>query len=221
MSDELALPGAGETASGLIPGMAGAIECLLAMPRNVPRGVAVVCHPHPLHGGAMSNKVVYTLASCALKQDLAAARFNFRGVGRSQGSHDHTRGETVDCLTVVQWMRSQVPGVPLLLAGFSFGAYVALKAASQAGAVALLSVAPPFGRYLEQTQNPPHPGCPWRILHSRDDDIVAYEDTVAAAAEYDPAPEWVVVDGAGHLFHGRLQDVQEAAMPFLRRSFAG
>lgn len=212
-------PAPGGSARGVIDGAAGAIECLIARPKAAERGVAVVCHPHPLHGGAMSNKVVYTLSSCALQAGLAVARFNFRGVGASGGQHDNTRGETEDCVRVVDWMRRQKVPDDLLLAGFSFGAYVSLKAASRTGARVLVSVAPPFGRYLEIAEDPPHPGCPWLVLHSRDDDIVAYDDTAAAAARYQPPPQWVAVDGAGHLFHGRLADVQEAVVPFLQSAW--
>ncbi|MFX4861169.1 alpha/beta fold hydrolase, partial [Acinetobacter baumannii] len=82
----------------------------------------VVCHPHPLFGGAMTNKVAYTLASCALKAGMAAARFNFRGVGRSTGLHDDGRGEVEDVLAVVAWMRQALPAAECALAGFSFGA---------------------------------------------------------------------------------------------------
>lgn len=215
MNTPLSWPAPGAASQGLIEGAAGPIECLVARPKGAARGVAVVCHPHPLHGGAMSNKVVYTLAACAQRRGLAVARFNFRGVGASGGVHDHTRGETEDCLRVIDWMRSHGETDALLLAGFSFGAYVSLKAASRAGARALVSIAPPFGRYLDQAEDPPHPGCPWLILHSRDDDIVSYDETAEAAARYQPAPQWVSVDGAGHLFHGRLADVQNTVDPFL------
>ena len=211
------LPVAGSSAERFIDGDAGRIECLVAVPRGAPRGIAVVCHPHPLFGGAMSNKVVYSLASTALAQGLVSARFNFRGVGKSEGAHDQARGETRDCLRVVQVLRQTVPGVPLLLAGFSFGAFVSLSAARDAGAAALVSIAPPFGRYFADAAHPPPPGCPWMVLHSRDDDTVPYDETTAVLRSYDPAPELVSVDGAGHFFHGRLGDVQDAMSAFLAR----
>ena len=211
------LPGAGESLHGSLGGAAGDIECLIAAPKTAPRGLAVICHPHPLFGGELSNKVTYSLASIALKHGLIAARFNFRGVGRSQGQHDGSRGETDDCVTVAEWMRTQWAGAPLLLAGFSFGAFVSLNAASRARPAALISIAPPFGRYFDGAANPPHPGCPWMALHSRDDDTVPYEETAAILNGYEPRPELVTVDGAGHFFHGRLQDLQLALLPFLKR----
>src|SRR4051794_657787 len=111
------LPAPGEAKTVMIPGAAGHIESLIAAPRTIasPAGFAVICHPHPLFGGALSNKVTYQLASCALKAGLHAARFNFRGVGRSSGVHDEGRGETEDTLAVVAWMREQLRGAELLL----------------------------------------------------------------------------------------------------------
>ncbi|TDU30847.1 hypothetical protein DFR24_0204 [Panacagrimonas perspica] len=219
MSPLAALPNAGESALGTLAGPAGDLECFVAVPRGEIRGIAVACHPHPLYGGAMSNKVVYALASAALAQGLVAARFNFRGVGQSTGTYDAARGETDDCLAVVDWLRAQQPGLPLLLAGFSFGAYVSLKAAATAQPAALVSIAPPFGRYFDDAELPPHPGCRWLAVHSRDDDTVSYDETAAILRDYDPAPTLVTVDGAGHFFHGRLQDIKEAVAPFLQELF--
>lgn len=163
----------------------------------------------------MSNKVVYSLASTADKAGLATLRFNFRGVGKSTGTHDDGLGETDDTVWLAQQLRAALPeGVLLLMAGFSFGGFVSLKAAPRAGAAALMSVAPPFSAtraiYAEADGPPPHPGCPWAVIHSRDDDTVAYEDTARVLAQYDPAPVLTTVDGAGHFFHGRLADISAA-----------
>lgn len=212
-----ALPAAGQSAQGTLAGPAGDLECIVAMPRGAVRGVAVACHPHPLYGGAMTNKVVYTLASTALAHGLVSARFNFRGVGRSQGTHDAARGEVDDVLAVVEWLRAQQPQQPLLLAGFSFGAYVSLKAASRVAAAALVSIAPPFGRYFDEATQPPHPGCPWLVVHSRDDDTVSFDETAAILDTYDPPPQREILDGAGHFFHGRLEDVRNPMKAFLDR----
>lgn len=210
-----ALPAPGQSAHGILAGPAGDLECMVAVPRGALRGLAVACHPHPLYGGAMSNKVVYTLASAALTQGFVSARFNFRGVGQSQGAHDAARGEVDDCLAVIDWLRTQQPGQPLLLAGFSFGAFVSLQAAARAHAAGLVTIAPPFGRYFDDAPQPLHPGCPWLVVHSRDDDTVSYEETAAILDTYDPPPRRITVDGAGHFFHGRLEDVREAMLAFL------
>jgi alpha/beta superfamily hydrolase len=217
------LPTAGTAQTRMIPGPAGRLEAVVAAPPHErPAGVAVVCHPHPLYGGALSNKVVYTLASCALKAGLVALRFNFRGVGRSEGQYDQGRGETEDALAAVAWLRERQPGAPLWLAGFSFGAYVALAAAARARPAALVSVSIPFGRVLGSSGAfvaPPHPNCPWLALHSRDDEVVNYEETRRALQAYHPPPQLVTLDGAGHFWHGRLGDLQQAVLPFVQRHF--
>lgn len=217
MHDQNVLPAPGQTRTELIPGAVGVIETLLAAPRGPAAGFAVICHPHPLFGGALSNKVVYTLAGCALKSGWYAARFNFRGVGRSGGLHDEGRGETDDTLTVVEWLRARLPGAPLLLAGFSFGAFVSIRAAERARPALQVSVAPPFGKYIGALPKPPRPDCPWLVVHSRDDDTVSYADTMGELSHYRPAPEIATLDGAGHFFHGRLGDLQHAVLDFLER----
>jgi alpha/beta superfamily hydrolase len=203
------LPEAGKALELLIPGPAGAIETLIAAPRAPARGFAVICHPHPLFGGAMSNKVTYALAATALRADLYALRFNFRGVGRSEGVHDRGRGETEDVIALV-------------LAGFSFGGFVSLRAAERARPTLQISVAPPFGeRYVGAFARPAHPGCPWLVVHSRDDDTVSYDDTVSVLRSFEPPPELATLDGAGHFFHGRLPELQDIASRFLGRHWPG
>jgi len=213
------LPSSGAADTLLLPGPAGAIETLVAVPAAPPQGLAVVCHPHPLHGGALSNKVTYTLAACALKAGLVAARFNFRGVGRSQGAHDGGRGETDDTLAVVTALREHLPGAGLLLAGFSFGAFVSLKAAAQANPQLQISVAPPF-KYFEGEALPPRPAAPWLVVHGLDDEVVDYAGTKAVLERYQPAPELVTLDGVGHFFHGRLGDLESAVSGFIRREWS-
>ena len=112
-----------------LDGHAGKMQCLLDLPDSEPRGIALVAHPHPLYGGTMENKVAQTLARTFVNLGYATARFNFRGVGESQGAWDEGRGEVDDALAVIAQHREA--GLPLLLAGFSFGAYVAAQAASQ------------------------------------------------------------------------------------------
>lgn len=219
-------PAAGMSWTGTVRGPQGHIEVLLAMPREPLRGACVICHPHPLYGGAMSNKVVYALASTAGKAGLATLRFNFRGVGKSAGLHDDGRGETDDTLWLARQWRAAVSALlrheaPLVLAGFSFGAFVSLKAAAAAQAVGLMSVAPPFSAtraiYADGDGPPPAPGCPWAVIHSKDDEVVGYADSTAVLAQYQPPPALTTVDGAGHFFHGRLDEIAEAFNPLLNQ----
>lgn len=213
---KLPTPGAADTL--LLDGPAGAIEALVAVPAGPLAGIAVVCHPHPLHGGALTNKVTYQLASCALKAGLAVARFNFRGVGRSAGTHDEGRGETEDTLAVATWLRRQVPGARLLLAGFSFGAFVSLKAAARASPALQVSIAPPF-KYFENEPLPPRPAAPWLVVHGRDDEVVDYSATKAVLDRYAPPPELVTLDGVGHFFHGRLRELERAVSTFINHQW--
>lgn len=205
------LPFSGKSGPLVIQGPIGIIQALWdEPPQAVCRGVVLICHPHPLHGGTMENKVVYALHRAAIKAGFASLRFNFRGVGTSAGMHDGSVGETEDTVFLGGWLRSKMPlPMPLILAGFSFGAFVALAAAWQLRANGLVSIAPPFGRYLGQRENPPAPRCVWRVLHSLDDPVVSYHETLAQLQAYVPPPTLITVDGAGHFFHGRLNDVAE------------
>lgn len=223
MNSDSDLPAPGAAKEVFVSGPAGRLEALVAMPKTEmpPRGFCVVGHPHPLFGGAMSNKVVYTLASCALKAGLVAMRFNFRGVGRSQGLFDESRGEVDDALAVFGWLRERMPEAPVVLAGFSFGAYVTLKAAATVHPQVQISVGIPFGRYVDGAAPPPHPGCPWLAAHSTDDEVVSYSESMAVLRGYQPPPQIATFEGAGHFFHGRLTDLQDAVLPFLQQHLPG
>ncbi len=217
------LPAAGENRTELIDGPAGHIEALFAGPRAaIARpGYALVCHPHPLLGGAMSNKVVYTLASCAQKAGLYALRFNFRGVGRSEGVYDEGRGETDDVVFLAQWLRQRLPQGPLVLMGFSFGAWVSTAAAARLEPRAQVSIAPPFAKYFEHMPLPARPRCPWLVVHGVDDEVVDYAPTRKLLEAYDPPPRLVSFDQAGHFFHGRLNELSNVVLPFLQTQLAG
>ncbi len=200
-----------------IPGPAGALQALIESPRGstpqdpVP-GVAIVCHPHPLYGGTLDNKVVWTLARSCLEAGATAIRFNFRGVGTSAGSYDEGRGETDDALAVAGWARQRWPGAALWLAGFSFGGAVAARAAARAAADRVVLVSPAVGRIQigEVT-----PACPWLVIQGDADDVVPAAEVTTWAAGLDPAPTVRVLPGAGHFFHGRLTELREAVLEFL------
>lgn len=200
----------------ILPGPAGALQGLLETPAGMGevRAVGVVCHPHPLKGGTMDNKVVYTVARAFLDAGAPTLRFNFRGVGESEGVYDGGRGETEDALAVIAQGRERWPQAELWLAGFSFGGAVAVRAAARAGCSRLVSVAPA----LSLTSGPDFvwPTCPWLIVQGDADDVVDPREAQKLAAQRDPAPQLATLAGAGHFFHGRLPELREAVSQFLR-----
>ena len=191
-----------------IAGPAGALEALVQERDGGPHPIAaVVCHPHPLFGGTLHNKVVHTLARSLRNGGAATLRFNFRGVGASEGRHDEGVGETADTLAAVAWARSRWPSAPLLLAGFSFGAAVAIRAAAAADPQWLISVAPAVDRV--SFEGLVIPRCDWLIVQGSADEIVAPESVRDWAARMAPHARVRELPGVGHFFHGRLHELQE------------
>jgi alpha/beta superfamily hydrolase len=202
-----------------VQGPAGALEVLLEDPQSgAQSGFAVICHPHPLHGGTMQNKVVHTLGRACQEYGMPSLRFNFRGVGSSAGSYDEGRGEMDDALAVIAWGRNRWPDVPLTLAGFSFGAMVALGAATRSSPSRLITVAPAVSR--AQFGEASSPGCPWLIVQGDADELVDIREVRAFAARFDPAPKLVVLPGGEHFFHGRLTQLRDQVLGFLRNEEA-
>jgi alpha/beta superfamily hydrolase len=199
-----------------IEGPAGRLEALLeCAPDAAPVGCAVVCHPHPLHGGTMQNKVAHTLARSFAGIGFAALRFNFRGVGRSEGHFDDGNGEVEDVLAAVRWMRAEQPGLPLWIAGFSFGAAMAVRAAVEARPDGLISIAPAVTRFAGNLES--QPACPWLILQGDEDELVDVEETIAWFNELAPGPELEVFSHTEHFFHGKLVELRAAVQEFVRR----
>jgi alpha/beta superfamily hydrolase len=213
-----------------IEGPAGMLQALLETPVTghgealVVPAFAVVCHPHPLFGGTMDNKVVYTVARAFEHLGAPAIRFNFRGVAASTGTYDEGRGEGDDALAVIAWGRQRFPGTPLWLAGFSFGGAVALRIASQAGPERMVLVAPGITR-LEGADfddaRAAEPTCPWLIVQGGADDVVPAPTVLEWAAGRQPLPgvpppEVTLLEDAGHFFHGRINELREAVLAFMR-----
>lgn len=200
-----------------IPGPAGPLEAVLDWPAADPRAVAVICHPHPLHEGTMQNKVVTTLARTFVHLDALAVRFNFRGVGASAGSWDDGRGEADDARAGVAFGRSRWPGLPLALAGFSFGGAVALDIAAGVEPFALVAAAPAVARL------PPGfiaPRCPWLVVQGDADDVVPTEEVTAFVRAQPHPPAHVLLPGVGHYFHRQLGPLADAVRGFLEPLFA-
>jgi hypothetical protein len=186
----------------IIQGPVGALESLLEIPQDGAARAAVICHPHPLYHGTMTNKVVHTLARTFRRLGAATLRFNFRGVGASAGLYDEGRGEIQDALAAAAYMREKFPGARLWMAGFSFGGVVALQAAALADASLLVTVAPAVHRLeYSETMNP---GCPWLLIHGEADTTVNCEENMKWLAQLDTPPEIFIAKGCGHFFHGKL-----------------
>lgn len=203
-----------------IAGAAGGIEALVELPAEgsvdgaTAARFAVVCHPHPLYGGTLDNKVVYTLARAFVELGVPSIRFNFRGVGGSAGSYDEGRGETTDALAVIAYGRERWPGAALWLAGFSFGGAIALRAGAQSRPQRLVVVAPGVTRVAMDGVG--SPGCPWLVVQGDADDVIE-PPAVLDWASRQTAPAVVrVLPGAGHFFHGRLHDLRAVVLEFLR-----
>ena len=200
-----------------LQGPAGKLESILDFPGDDQiSGAAVVCHPHPQHGGTMHNKVAHTLARAFVRTGFETLRFNFRGTEESEGHYDEGIGELDDALTALTWMRERRPDGPLWLAGFSFGAAIAIRAAVRAEVNGLVSVAPAVSRFANGLADQPE--CPWLVVQGDEDELVDIEETLAWLNRLDPGPELLVVTGAEHFFHGRLNDLREAVMEFIKKA---
>jgi alpha/beta superfamily hydrolase len=186
-----------------VAGPAGPIECVLDKPEAPPAGLAVVCHPHPQGGGTLDNKVVQTLARAFLQVGWASLRFNFRGVGASAGAWDEGRGELDDAFAVIRSARQrpEFAALPLALAGFSFGAFIAAAAAERLGEAdrpgRVVLVAPS----TEKQQLPAVPAGSI-VIHGDEDELVPLAATLAWARPQ--SLPVIVFPGVGHFFHGQI-----------------
>lgn len=197
----------------VLAGPAGALEAVIEDPQPpVVERFAVVCHPHPLHGGAMTNKVTHTLARTLQEIGVPTIRFNFRGVGKSAGAFDEGAGEVEDVLAAVSFGRERWKGAHLWLAGFSFGGYVALRAAQRAGARRLITVAPAVTKRFGSPRDIPVPDCPWTIIQGDADDVVDAAEVRVWTESLHPRPDLIVVPGVDHFFNGRLPDLKDAVL---------
>ncbi|AWL05617.1 alpha/beta hydrolase [Massilia oculi] len=198
-----------------LDGPAGKMQCLLDLPEGAPRGVALVAHPHPLYGGTMENKVAQTLARTFVTLGYAAARFNFRGVGESEGVHDEGRGEVDDMAVMYAHMREQYPDLPITLTGFSFGTFVqaqfALRLAAEGRpAERLVLVGTAAGKW-------PMPEVPQDtiLIHGELDDTITLKEVFDWARPLDLPV--TVITGADHFFHRKLGHIKNLVIQLWRR----
>lgn len=194
-----------------IPASHGHLEAILKEPKGEPRGVALVCHPHPLGGGTMHNKVVYRAASGLLDAGLVALRFNFRGVGASTGAHDDGDGERQDVLDALAFLTENYPNQPITLAGFSFGSRVGAEVAMDDARVArLISIGTPVDKYdfsfLKNVRKP------ILFVHGDSDEFGSVEHLnalIAQVAENADAT-LIVFENCGHFFDNHLNQLKDA-----------
>lgn len=203
------------TEKALLRGPEGNIDVLIDAPESV-RGIAVICHPHPLFGGANTNKVAHTLARVFRDLGYAALRPNFRGVGESEGEHDQGLGETEDILSVISWAQSRWGFLPLALGGFSFGGFVQTRVAARLAdgmtpprRLALVGLAAGMAadgaRHYETGPLPK--GIPSLVIHGELDETVSLANVLDWARPLEQPV--VVVPGADHFFHGKLHVIRE------------
>jgi uncharacterized protein len=194
-----------------IPVAHGQLEAILKEPSGAVRGAALVCHPHPLGGGTMHNKVVYRAAAGLIDAGLVALRFNFRGVGASTGAHDDGDGEREDVLDALAYLTQHYPNLPITLAGFSFGSRVGTEAVMDDDRVRrLISIGTPVDKYdfsyLKNVRKP------ILFVHGDSDEFGAVDNLkplVAQVAENTDA-RLVVFENCGHFFDDHLNDLRDA-----------
>jgi alpha/beta superfamily hydrolase len=200
-----------------IAGDGVSLEGVLSLPAGLrPGAVLVVCHPHPLYGGSMDNNVVEALCDGALQEGLAALRFNFRGVGRSSGAYDNGDGEQEDVLAALRAAAELMPEAAVGLAGYSFGASMAARAAGRVSEpiAVLILVSPPLAS-LNRLSFAERPASRLFLAGDRDH-ICPARELEALAQQVRPSAECVIIEGADHSWFGHEAELRDTAGGFLR-----
>ena len=199
-----------------IAGPAGPLEAKLEFPDGedaTPAVFGVACHPHPLFGGTMDNKVTHVLARSMMECGAPTFRFNFRGVGASAGAYDEGAGETQDALAVMDWALQRFPGAALWAAGFSFGGAIAVRAAVARDAKRLVTVAPAVHRFAVDGAELPR--CPWLLVQGDRDELVDANEIQRWVATLAHPPRLALLPGVEHFFHGRLNELRAVVLEWL------
>ena len=202
------------TGNTFFEGPAGRIEALIKEPEAQVTQVAVVCHPHPLYGGTMHNKVVFRIARAFQNAGFAVLRFNFRGVGRSEGEHDGGIGEQADLLAAIEFVRERYSGAEVWLAGFSFGSAMMLRAAACDDRIrAFVAVGVPITKYdFSETARCNKPKL---VVQGSEDEFGPGQGLEKFFAALDQPKKLKIVEGADHFFEGRLNELGEAVSEFI------
>jgi len=197
-----------------IDGPAGSLDAVVEDPGAADARYALLCHPHPLYGGTMENKVVTTVGKALRDSGIPTLRFNFRGVGKSGGTFDSGNGEVADADAAAAWGAARWPSRQLVIAGFSFGAYVALRLSQHRLPTRLITIAPPVDRFA--FADLAVPACPWLIVQGDADEVVEPHSVIRWAESLEPPPQLAVLPGVGHFFHGRLHDLRKVVIDAIR-----
>ena len=192
-----------------IPGPSGKLEVALNTPVSACAGIALIAHPNPIEGGTLDNKVVHTLARTLFALSYLTARFNYRGVGESDGTYDAGRGEVEDARAVLAHVREKAGDLPLVLAGFSFGAFIVSQLAASQTVQRMVLVGPAVGRFAVGSV-----AADTIVVHGEQDDVVPLADVMAWARPQELPI--VVFPGCGHFFHGRLPQLSRVVANLMR-----
>jgi alpha/beta superfamily hydrolase len=200
-----------------IQGAAGSLETVSSWPQK-PQGktVVVICHPHPLFSGTMNNKVVTTLYKTFDLLGCPTVRFNFRGVGKSEGKYGEVVGETEDLKAVLAWVKEALPDYTVWLAGFSFGGFIAANVTNQDSTIAqLVTIAPAVNHadFYKLTDIQ----CPWLIVHGESDEVVPFEESKTFADDSPVPVTFTNMPETSHFFHGKLVDLRQILLDSLER----
>ena len=200
------------TATILLTGKAGDMEVLITRPETITKStpITIISHPHSLYGGSMTNKVVHILAKSFSELGAITVRFNFRGVGKSEGVYDQGIGEAEDLQALVSELRKWRSQAPVWLAGFSFGAYVTTRAQETIKAEKLLLVAPPVSMY--PFDEIAEINIPWIVIQGGQDEVIDAMVVKTWVSERPNQPQLIWMEDASHFFHGKLNEVKESLL---------
>jgi hypothetical protein len=202
--------------SFMIPAEDIQLEANLREPKDTPRGGVVVCHPHPVYGGTMDNRIVYRAAKAAAAAGFAALRFNFRGVGQSTGSFDHGVGEKEDVIAAVRWMDNRYSKLPLALIGYSFGAWVGLQVGCQEPRImALVGIGLPLDLYsmdfLAENSKPS------LYIAGTEDEFCSRENLIRFGSRLPATSSLHRIEGADHFFSEQTEAVEALIFEFFEK----
>jgi hypothetical protein len=199
-----------------LQGPSGLIEAILSTPVESVSTIAIICHPHPLHGGTLQNKVVHTLMRAFRELQIASVRFNFRGVGKSEGAYDQGVGEVEDLMAVISWAKAKYPEATIWLAGFSFGAFVVAGSLVHINSkiAQLILVAPPIESFdFSEVDFSSTPTC---VVIGEQDNVVD-PSAVTHWVKQNPTIDLLVLPEADHFFHGQLTALKATLVAYLAK----